>query len=186
MKTTFQRIKYYGPCENGWKTLIGYYKPKSLKKEITIEEIVKSNGIKDAVWALRAVENKKTTILFCADIAESVLPIFENKYPNDDRIRKCIEGIRLFANNEISKDKLRKLQKAAYTAAAYTDAADAANAAADAANAAADAVVAVVANAADAADAAYAAADAAADAVVANAAYAAAWNNFKKLLEKYY
>ena len=100
--------------------------------------------------------------------AESVLPVFESKHPNDDRPRKAIDAAKAYIANPCDK-----------TAAAAADAADAATAnaayaAANAANAAYAAYAAYY-----AADAAYYAADAAyyAAANAANAAHAAAAAN---------
>jgi len=114
--------------------------------------------------------------------AEHVLPIFESRFPNDNRVRNCIQSIRDFINGKITKEELITIRKAAYAAAyaatyAATDAAayaatdDAAYAAAYAADAAAYAAAYATAYAAaHAADAADAAAYAAAD----DATYAAA------------
>ena len=97
-------------------------------------------------------------VTFAADCAARVLPIFEARFPDDDRPRKAIEAAR---SGGAAADRAH----AAYAAYAAANAANAANAAGNAANAAA--------NAAYAAYAAYAAARAAAYA--ANAAYAAAY-----------
>lgn len=178
METTFEKIKSFNPCTCGWKKLIAYYKPEKLSEKVEISDIVKSNGIKDAVWAMRAVEDKKSVMLFCADVAESVLHIYEKQYPESKAIRECIKAVRLFAKDKIYENELREKISAAYTAYAAADA-DAAYAAADAAYAAvyaaADAAYAYAyAYAAYTADAAYAAAD---------AAYAYADARCKKLKE---
>ena len=89
--------------------------------------------------------NRQTIVLVACDCAELVLPIYEKRHPNDDRVRKCIAVTRQWASGEASIDDVRAAR----------------NAAADAADAAAYA-------------AAYAAADAAADAAAYAAAYAAA------------
>ena len=95
--------------------------------------------------------------------AEQVLDIYEKEYPDDRRVRECLEGIRKYQRGEISKEDLAILIRA--DADAADNAADAAVYAA--ADAAADAAV----YAADAA--VYAADAAAADAYVYAAAYAA-------------
>ena len=163
--TTFEKIRSFKACESGWRKLLDSHNPKDHSQEISIRDILKSNGIKDAVWALRAVDDKTNVYMFCADVAESVLNLFENKYPDDKRPRKAIEATRKYANKEISKEELSA----------------AADAAADAAYAAANAY------AAYAADAAYAAAANAADAA-ADAAYdadALKWSEIEKILMKY-
>ena len=100
--------------------------------------------------------DKKKVVLLAADIAESVLPIFEKEYPKDGRPRNAIEAARGWADGKVALKDVRAA--AAYAAAAAADAYAAAYAAAAAAAAAA----------------AYAAADADADAAAAAAAYAAA------------
>ena len=128
MKTTFKKIKSFEPCREGWQKLIAYYSPNSLDEEISIREILISNGVKDAVWALCAVNDQDKVRLFRADVAESVLHIFEKECPEDDRPRKAIEAIRKFVQKEISKEELKSAAYAADTAtyAACTAAAEAA------------------------------------------------------------
>ena len=161
--TTLNEIREYSPCSAGWSKLL-----KSLGKThaddepLALDHILDSNGLDDALWALRAVKgHDKALRLFACQCARLVLPIFEEKYPEDDRPRKAIEAAEAFALGQIDKAELAKAAAdATYVANA---AAYAAYAAADAANAAADAAYA----------AAYAAADAAyfaANAAAANAA----------------
>lgn len=142
MKTTFETIKKFKPCVDGWTKLLAYYKPGTLTEEVTISEVVKSNGIKDAVWALRCVDDKKTVMLFCADVAESVLHIFTKAYHGDTRVELCIKAIRDYCNGAITLEELKTAANsanyaayyAAYSAAYY--AANSANYAADSANSA--------------------------------------------------
>ena len=118
---------------------------------IPLTKIIETNGIKDAIWALRAnlhPDAEKESRLFACDMAERVLPLFEKQFPLDERPRKAIEISRLFAEGKANKEELGKARDAAYHAAdaayyhaanaAYYRAADAANHAAhDAADAAA-------------------------------------------------
>ena len=174
MNTTLNKIREKSPCASGWNTLL-----KSLNKtqpddeSLNFKYILDSNGIEDAVWCLRSLDYKDIC-LFCADVAELVLSIFETKYPADKRPREAIEGIRKYQAGEIDLEALSKLIAYADTAAyaytaAYTDAA--AYAAADAAYAAADA--------------AYAAADAAYTAYAADARKEQ-WIKIEKLFIKYF
>ena len=140
------------------------------KDNIDILDILKSEiSIKDKCWFLRnscnlTLDERKELAYVCA---KSVLVIFQNKYPDDNRVKLCIEGILDFKNGKISKDDLYKLRQDCWESRKITYAADAADAAAAYA---ADAAAAD----ADAADAAYAAdADAYAYAYAYAAAYAA-------------
>lgn len=135
--TTLNKIKEYNPCPDGWGKLLKHLgKSKADDKRLYFKTILKSNGIQDAVWALRTL-TFEDRCLFQADVAESVLHIFEKKYPDDKRPRKAIEAVRNYKAKGISLDELRGKKRdadaaayAAYDAAAY--AADAADAAADA------------------------------------------------------
>jgi hypothetical protein len=132
-----------------------------MKNEIvTLTAILNSEiPLKDKFWfvckkLLTKEQNQKLAI----DVAEMVLPIYEEKYPGDSRVRDCIEATKQFLAGHISLEDLLIKRRAADSA--YDDAAAAA--AADAAAAAAAAYAAAYAAYA-AAYAAYAAADSAAD-----------------------
>ena len=159
MKTTLNTIRSHHPCKSGWEKLLNHLgKTKADDEPIDLITILESNGIQDAVWCLRCFEYDDYR-MFNADVAESVLHLFESKYPDDDRPRKAIEAAR------------DKSKSDAYIAAAY----DAADAAADAADADAAAAAAAAADAATAAaDADAYAADAAAGAYAADVDAAAA------------
>jgi hypothetical protein len=180
MTTTLNKIEAHSPCSDGWNKLLNHLgKTQADDEPLSIATIIQSNGIRDAVWALRAVEGKDKEIrLFAADCAESVLHIYEKQYPNDDRPRKAIQAARDYANGVIGKDELDAARAAAW------DAAEAARAAWAAAGDARAALAAVC--AAEAARAAWAAAG---DARAAWAAVCAAgdekWQEIELLLTKY-
>ncbi len=138
--TTLKLCKENYACASGFKTLKKSLPDSKDTDLIPLTHIVESNGLNDAIWALRA------TILPCREFitefavwcAEQVLYIFEKRYPEDKRVRECIEGVRKYQKGEIQKDELKALRSAAYTAYSAAGAADAAytatySAAADAA-----------------------------------------------------
>jgi len=187
MKTTLGKIREYNPCKSGWWKLLhslnmtpGNY---DKGKEVTILEILESNGVEDAFWCLRTQEYKDYCIIL-ADVAESVLHIFEKDNPGDKRPRKAIEGVRAYHRGEITKKDLEVLAADAADAAAATAYDDAYAAAYATAYAAADDAADAAAYA-DADDAAYAAADAAADAATAAYAAAAQWKKNEEILRRY-
>jgi hypothetical protein len=108
MTTTLNKIKAHSPCVNGWNNLLNHLgKTQADDEPLSIATIIKSNGIRHAVWALCAVEGKDKEIrLFAADCAESVLHIYEKQYPNDDRPRKAIQAARDYANGVIGTHEL--------------------------------------------------------------------------------
>jgi hypothetical protein len=116
MKTTFQKIKDCQPSPYSWEQLISYYKPFSLDEEISIKEIIKSNGLDDAIWALRAVDDTETLTLLSIDLAESVLHIYEKRFPGDMRVRDCIDACKKYVKGEILEKELIEKKKGAYNA----------------------------------------------------------------------
>ncbi len=183
--TTGKRLKKHDACLKSFKKLIESIPNYTEKTKIPITYIIKSNGIVDAIWSLRAIygkqQRKQIALEYAIACAKHVLPIFEAEYPTDNRPAKAINTatLKLIFDSPNKKNEA-DIADAAYAAA---DAAYAANvagayadyAAADAANAAVCAAYAAGAYAA--ADAAYAAADAAdAAADAANAAVCAAAN----------
>jgi len=98
---------------------------------------------KDKYWffcknVFSTEQNQKLTIL----VAESVLHIYESKYPNDDRPRKAIQAANDYLSGIISREELINYRGAAYSSAAAAAAAYAAYAADDADSAAAAAAAA--------------------------------------------
>ena len=159
MQTTLNKIRQQSPCKSGWERLLkSLNKTQADDEPVSIRYILESNGIEDAIWCLRAVENEDRKIrLFAVSVARTVQHLMK-----DQRSIDALDAAEAYANGLISKDKLRKTYKDAYAAA------DAAYAAAAAAYAAAADAVAAYAAAADAV-AAFTSADAAsADAQVSN------------------
>ena len=194
MKITTQLITALNPCKDRLDNYLQHYS----NLEFTFDDFIDLEHISynDKIWVAKQVLNKNQLCHFGLLCAESVLNIFESKYPEDKRVGDCIRYLIKVKNFEditkIQKEKIIMHRDAAYAAYAAAYAADAA-AAADAAYAAAyaayaadaaaaadayaDAYAAYTADAAaadaDAADAAYAAVAYAADADAADAAYAA-------------
>jgi len=148
MKTvTWNRILEFRPCGQrlnevekpyGWLKAINYWRPKDLDEEVSIPMVLESNGLDNAVWALCAFKKdyEREWWMFKADIAELVLPIFEERYPDNKALREAIEGARLFADGKISEEELKRRAVAAVRAAATAKAAVAARSSAFTANAA--------------------------------------------------
>ena len=129
------------PCQNGLhlcreKDLLGWIAPTLWLAEHDGELV--DAGDKLVVRRARVVGrldgwNERTARLFAADCAERVLPLFESRYPDDDRPRKAIEAARLLANGEIGSAADSAAHSAAYSAAhsaAYSAAGSAAYSAA--------------------------------------------------------
>ncbi len=183
MKTiSIIEIQNLNPCSSRFTNYARHYKDRSF----TPRQFMGLKNIThiDKLWVALRLLSREDVIKAATDIAESVLHIYESKYPNDRRPRECIDAIRLYNRGEITKEQLiekRSDADAAYAAAnaayAYAFAA-AANTAAYAAYAAAYAAAAADADATttNAAANAARAADATTNAAAAYA-YAAATTN---------
>ncbi len=176
--TTFRLAKEAGACTEKYKLVaesLGGVTKYGKNTPVPLTKIIEICGLEDALWTLRCTtENSdKLARIFACDCAWRVLPLYESKYPDDKRVRTCIETARKFALGEATKEETAAARAAAWAAWAARDAARAAAwAARDAARAAAWAARDAAGDAAWAAgDAAWAARDAARD-----AARAAAWD----------
>ena len=141
--TTLNKIKNHTPCSDGWKKLLASLGKTGPDDEpLNLLHILKSNGVNDCLWAFRCTEgNDRIYGHMAADFAESVLHIFENRYPKDKRPRLAIQAVRDFADGKIDAAAWTAMDANAWSvaagAAAMAAAADAAGAAARAAGAAA-------------------------------------------------
>ena len=121
MFTTLNLLKEHAACVPRYQHLckaLGGVKQYGRDTPISFERLIEMNGLDDTLWALQAVpydqrkERDLIARLFAAGCAEHVLPIYEQQYPDDKRVRLCIEASRRFAYGEISREEL-----AAYDAA---------------------------------------------------------------------
>jgi len=175
MYLTKKSIAALKPCEDRLDNFIKYYGDRKLTKSQFMG--LKNITQHDKLWVAFRLMTKNNIKLAVADIAESVLHIYEEQYPNDDRPRKAIEEARSGNRHECDQADAavyaaNAAANASAAAGAYAAAYAAANAAyaayAAAAYSAANAAVYAAAYAADA-DAAYSA-DADAAAIAAGAA----------------
>ena len=157
---TLKHLKTLDPCSDGL-----YWYAENIQTENSLEVLLQLNDHRPdwSRWLMVRLLNKKQNQLLSIFSAELVLHIYEEKYPNDKRVRECIQAAKDYLDGKIDIEVLISKRRAI--------AADAVAYAADAAAYAADAVAYAVAYAA----AAYAAdaADAAADAAAYAAGYAA-------------
>src|SRR3990167_4473159 len=125
-------------CENGYHVcekdgLIHWLNARIFECEWRGRFIWKDNNKVRVVREARLVRelktwNERTQRLFAADCAEHVLHLYEAKYPDDSRVRNCIEIARKVSRGELPVAELAAAGGAARVAA--RDARDAAWAAA--------------------------------------------------------
>ncbi len=119
MQTTLNEIKKYDPCPSSWAKGLKYLnKSKADDEPIDFMVIYEVMGIKDALWCLRT-QDYRDYCLFLADVAELVLHIFEDVYPDNKAPRQAIEAIRDWYNGDITDKQLEEYASAARAACNY-------------------------------------------------------------------
>ena len=113
MKTTLNQIRKHSPCAEGWSKLLSTLgKTKADDEELSILQVLNSNGLDDALWTLRAVTGRDKEILlfavWCARQAE---------YLNiDPRVKQCNDVTERFANDDATHQELGAARAAAWAA----------------------------------------------------------------------
>ena len=158
MKITKEYLRKQNACEESLKfgtehDLLGMEAVPLIERLIELEEV------NWALWLLVRTMSRKQCIQFACNCARSVLHIFEERFPGDERPRNKIEEAEKFGTPDFDEGKCKAAADNAYYAAnAYDAANDADNATYDAAYYAANAAANAATYAAnDAANAAYAA-----------------------------
>jgi hypothetical protein len=114
MKTTLNKIKNNEPCESGWdKLLASLGKTEADDEPIELSFILQSNGYKDALWALRAVDGyEKDMRLFAVFCGRQVQHLM-----TDEQSINAIDVAERFANGEATESELAAVWDAAWAAA---------------------------------------------------------------------
>ena len=127
MKTTLNAIRAQGPCTEGWKKLLSHLgKTEADDEPLSLLTILESNGLDDALWALRAVQGydheKRLYAVWCARQVEHLL--------TDRRSLDALEVVERFARGRATRGELTAAAWAAASAAARAAAGSSASAAA--------------------------------------------------------
>lgn len=113
MYTTLNLIHKHGPCQRGWKQLMG-----TLKKELpddtplAMVTVLESNGPAHTIWAMKTVPEFGATMRYIAlAFASEVEPWFTEKYPCNDKTRTVIAAVNAGELIYESKTELERLIK---------------------------------------------------------------------------
>jgi hypothetical protein len=172
LKTTLGKIKSFDPCAYGWKKLCKSLGTTDNKAEVTLLQILESNGVQDTYWALRCCDYRK----YCLLLADGIKPVLHLSDCAD--VQNMSKTIRLWYYKKLTNRELAAARDATWATAKDAAKAAAKDAAWTAAFAAAkgtasDAVFAAVRAAAN--DAAWTTANDAAWTTASNAMRTAAW-----------
>lgn len=120
LTTTFKRLRSCNACKPRYTLLRTALPAEEYRDDtpINLLTILETNGLDDALWALRATDQNcdKIARLMAADFAEMVLPIWEAKYPEDKRPALAIETARDYANGLISAGQMGTIASDAWNA----------------------------------------------------------------------
>ena len=122
LHTTFRKAKEAKACIESYKRMakaVGGIKKYGLDTPIPLDKILEVCGLNDTLWTLGIVlepADREIRVFVC-DCVERVLPLFEKKYPDDNRPRQAIETARKFANGQANKVELDAADAAAWAAA---------------------------------------------------------------------
>ena len=114
MKTTLNAILLHSPCGDGWRRLLkNLGKTRPDDEPLSILTIMKSNGLDDALWALRAVEGCDREIrllaVWCARQVQHLM--------TDQRSLEAMDVAERFANGNSDDDELSAAGTSAWAAA---------------------------------------------------------------------
>jgi hypothetical protein len=112
--TTLAEIRAAGPCEDGWQKLLKHLgKTKADDEPLPLVTIMESNGLDDAVWALRAVTGHDREIrLFAVWCARQV-----QHQTTDPRSLAALAVAERYAHGQATDDELAAARAAAWEAA---------------------------------------------------------------------
>jgi hypothetical protein len=119
LTTTLARIRFHRPCQLGWEKLQAALDKTGADDEpMSLDDILKSNGLDDAMWALRAIEGYDGAMrLYACYCARRVMPIYERYYPDDNRVHICIDVAERFARGGARKVEMDAAWDAAWDVA---------------------------------------------------------------------
>jgi len=101
--TTLNDIKQHSPCASGWaKLLQSLGKTKADAEPLLLTHILESNGLRDTIWALRAISGHEREIrLFAVWCARQVQHLMA-----DQRSIAALDVAERYANGEATRDEL--------------------------------------------------------------------------------
>ena len=112
--TTLNKIRAHSPCANGWAKLLRHLgKTQADDEPVSLLTILKSNGLDDALWCLRAADGHQREMrlyaVWCARRMQHLMP--------DPRSLAALDVSERHANGEATDEELATASDAAWDAA---------------------------------------------------------------------
>ena len=111
--TTLNRIRAAGPCQLGWEKLLRHLgKTRADNEPLPFSVILESNGIEDAIWALRVIDDCPEIRLFAVRCVRQIQHIL-----NDIRTLNVLDVVERHAVGDATAAELKAAWAAARDAA---------------------------------------------------------------------
>lgn len=106
--TTLNKIRMHSPCCEGWRTLLTFLgKTQADDEPLSFKTILDSNGLNDAIWALRCIDIPEVR-LFAVRCARQIQHLITDK-----RSLNAINISEAYAIGEATDDELSAANRAA-------------------------------------------------------------------------
>lgn len=110
--TTLNKIREHSPCREGWETLLtSLGKTKPDDDPLSFKTIIESNGLDDAIWALRSIDVPEVR-LFAVRCVRQIQHLL-----TDERSLSALDVAEAFAVGEATEDEFFAARDAAWDAA---------------------------------------------------------------------
>ena len=110
--TTLNKIREHSPCRDGWGTLLASLgKTRADDEPLSFKTILESNGLDDAIWALRSIDAPEVR-LFAVRCVRQVQHLL-----TDERSLRALDVAEAYAVGEATEDELWDARYAAGSAA---------------------------------------------------------------------
>ena len=106
--TTLNKIREHSPCRDGWGTLLASLgKTRADDEPLSFKTILESNGLDDAIWALRSIDAPEVR-LFAVRCVRQVQHLL-----TDERSLRALDVAEAYAVGEATEDELWDARDAA-------------------------------------------------------------------------
>src|SRR5271157_2942357 len=103
MKITLEKLKGLEACGEGIVYFAENY--TEIDHADLIKDLIKKDKVNWANWLVSKLLNTDNIIRYAIYSAELVIYLFEEKYPNDDRLRKAIEAAKNYLNDPTKENR---------------------------------------------------------------------------------
>jgi hypothetical protein len=110
---TLEQIRKHNSCQEGWEQLLKFQgKTKADNEPFPFSSLLESNGLNDALWALRCLDDPKLAQLLAIAFAQEVLGFMESQ-----RSRNAIRIAHLYLHGEVREAEVEEAYSQAFSAA---------------------------------------------------------------------